>query len=251
MKLLKGVIKAKKIENKIKIGMTNKNTFGTEMKIIEIISNDKVVIQFQDKHKFEKEIFWNNFKRGTVKNPYDKIILCYGYIGVGKYKAVVNGRITDQYNTWSNIILRCYSDKHRYLFESYPECEICEEWCNFQIFAKWYDENYYPVEGRLHIDKDVLVSGNKIYSPDKCLLLPQRINMIFMSKPNKQCLPSGIRKIKSGYVATYNGKRIDTYKTLEEAVKSHDEAKRSHIKNVVEEYKGILPDKVRCALLRW
>lgn len=234
-----------------KLGTINKNSFGTDMKVVKVISYDKIIIQFQDKYKYEKEIFWNNFKKGTIKNPYDKIILGRGYIGVGKYKTTVNGRITDQYNTWSNIILRCYSDKHRYLFEAYPDCEICEEWCNFQIFAKWYDENKYTVEGRLHIDKDVLAKGNKIYSPDTCIFLPQRINMIFMSKPNKQGLPNGVRQIKSGYVASYNGIKINTYKTLDEAVKAHDKEKRLHIKKVVEEYKDILPSKVNDALLKW
>lgn len=235
-----------------KLGMINKNKFGTDMKIIKVVSWDKVIVQFQDEHKFEKEVFYQNFRNGTVKNPYDRVILGRGYLGVGKYKAVVNGRITDQYNAWSNIILRCYSDKHRYLFESYPDCEICEEWCDFQVFAKWYDENYYQVEGRLHIDKDVLVKGNKIYSPDTCLLLPQRINMIFTSKPNKWNLPSGISMSKSGkYITSYNGVHLGLKNTLEEAVDTHDAAKRIHIKEVVEEYKTILPDKVRDALLRW
>lgn len=236
-----------------KLEMIKPNNFGTDMKIIKVLSWDKVLIQFQDDYKFEKEVFYNNFNHGTVKNPYDRIILGHGYIGVGKYKATVNGKITKQYNAWSNIILRCYSDKHRYLFEAYPDCEICEEWCNFQVFAKWFDDNYYPVEGRLHVDKDVLVYGNKIYSPDTCLLLPQRINMIFMTKPKTRDadLPNTIHRCKSGFQASYNGKSLGIFCTLEEAILAHDDKKRIHIKKVAEEYKNKVPNKVYEALIRW
>jgi hypothetical protein len=220
--------------------MIKKNKQGTDMKIIKVISNDKLIIQFQDEHKFEKEVFWQNYKRGTVKNPYDKIILNRGYIGVGKYKSRdENNKITEQYNAWSNILLRCYSDKHRYLFESYPECEISEEWCNFQTLAEWYDENKYPVEGRLHVDKDVLVKGNKIYSPDTCLLLPQRINMIFMEKPKTRDkdLPNTIYRCSKGFQASYNGKSLGVFETVDGAITAHDNMMRIHIKEVAEEYK--------------
>jgi hypothetical protein len=120
--------------------MIKQSQYGVDMKVIKVISYNKVIVQFQDEHKFEKEIFWSNFKRGTVKNPYDKIIMKHGYYGVGKYKARVNNKITKEYNAWSTIITRCYSEKHRYLFKSYIDCEICDEWLNFQTFAKWFEE---------------------------------------------------------------------------------------------------------------
>ena len=62
----------------------------------------------------------------------------------------------------------------------------------FQNFAKWFDDNKYEVDGRLHIDKDILYPNCKIYSPETCLLIPQRINMLFLNKPNKRGLPNGI-----------------------------------------------------------
>ena len=61
-----------------------------------------------------------------------------------------------------------------------------------QIFSDWSDENKYKCGERLHIYKDILYPGNKIYSPDTCILVPQRINLLFMNKPNKRGLPNGI-----------------------------------------------------------
>ena len=71
---------------------------------------------------------------------------------------------------------------------------------NFQNFAQWYDNHKYECDGRLHIDKDIKYPGNKLYSPYHCILVPQRINMLFSNKLNKRGLPNGIDKNKKGYL---------------------------------------------------
>lgn len=130
---------------------------------------------------------------------------------------------------------------------------VCEEWLNFQVFAKWYNENIYQVgTERMHLDKDILVKGNKFYSPDTCLIVPQRINMLFMQKPNKYNLPNGILPIANGrYSARYGGNHIGNFDTLEEATAAHEREKRKAIKRVANEYKEVIPDKVYKALLAW
>ena len=90
-------------------------------------------------------------------------------------------------------------------------------WHNYQNFAQWFNENRYDVEGRLHIDKDILYPGNKIYCPDTCLLVPQRINMLFLNKPNKRGLPNGIIKSSDRYLVKYCGVEYGYENTLEEA----------------------------------
>ena len=90
--------------------------------------------------------------------------------------------------------------------------EVCDEWLNFQTFAKWHDENYYEVNERLHLDKDILIPGNTLYAPDRCLLIPQRINELFTCKVNGNGLPVGIYKTSAGrYNSSYNGKNIGTF----------------------------------------
>jgi hypothetical protein len=237
-----------------RLGKTNKNNFGTEMKIIKVLPDDRVTVQFQDEYKFEKDIHWNNFKKGNVKNPYDKIHFNVGYLGAGDYYSISKGYRPESYDVWLNMIRRCYSEKHKELHPAYYNIsEVCAEWHNYQIFAEWYENNKYNANGRLHIDKDILVKGNKIYSPETCLLVPQRINMIFMTKSRKDDLPNGIIHNKSSntYVAFYNGIKYGKYKTLEEAVDEHNRQKRLHIKEVAEEYKNIIPSHVYESLLQW
>lgn len=237
---------------KDRVGMINKNNFGTDMKVIKVISWEKVIIEFQDWKKFQKEIYWQNFKNGNVKNPYDKIRYGVGYIGNGDYQVEsILGTHDKSYDTWQNMLERCYSEKHREKHSAYMGCTVCEKWHNYQNFAKWYKKNEYEIKGRLHLDKDIISKGNKVYSPEFCLLVPQRINMIFMNKTNNDGLPSAIRKRKNFYAVYYNGDYKGGAYLLENAIKMHDKYKRIHIKQVAEEYKDKIPPKVYKALLQW
>jgi hypothetical protein len=115
---------------------------------------------------------------------------------------------------------------------------------DYQNFGEWYETNKYDVNERLHLDKDILYAGNKIYSPCHCLLVPQRINMLFLNKPNNRGLPNGIKLYKKGYLAKYNGEELGIYPTLEESYAVYANAKEKKIKEVADEYRGIIPERV-------
>ena len=85
-----------------------------------------------------------------------------------------------------------------------------------------------------------------------CLIVPQRINMLFLHKPNKYGLPNGIHPKSGGkYYATYKHKNLGTFNTLDEAVYAHERAKKNAIIDVANEYKEMIPTKVYDALLAW
>jgi hypothetical protein len=225
------------------------------MKIIEAHRSYDITIEFQDKYKLQVKTTIQNFKRGGVKNPYDITVAGVGYLGVGKYRVSKNCKHNESYREWMRILVRCYGEIHRSQYPSYAECTVCEEWKCYQNFARWYEENYYNIEeGRIHLDKDILYKGNKEYSPDKCIFVPQRINMIFMERTNRKYnLPTGVSysSNKQKYCVSYGGVPQGTYSTLEEAVAIHTREKRKHIKNVADEYKYKIPERVYNALINW
>lgn len=223
------------------------------MKIISYTKKSDMTIEFMDEHKVQRNTSYSNFLKGQVKNPYDRTIAGVGYIGEGKYDSPRSKGEKSAYHTWRDMIERCYNEELRYLHPAYLDCEVCKEWHNFQNFGKWYENNYYEVlTDRLHLDKDILIKGNKLYSPETCVFVPQRINILFIEKPNKHNLPSGINIAQSGkYHVNYNGKGHGNYLTLEEAVAEHDKYKRIHIKELVNQYKDILPQNVKKVLLEW
>lgn len=211
------------------------------MKIIRYGNYDDIDVQFQDEFYYIKEHqTYSNFKSGSIKNPYDRTVFGVGYVGVGKYKTKEkDGRFTIYYQQWKNMLLRCYvkADRHH----AYEDAKVCEEWLNFQTFAKWYDEHYYEIEGSLQIDKDIKYAGNMIYSPQTCLLTPQKINLMFMNKPNSRGLPNGIVKQGKGYLAKYNHEHLGVYATVEEAYHYQTKKKKEMIIELANEYKDVMP----------
>lgn len=226
------------------------------MKIITDTASNNIDVEFLDEyHYIKRGCTYSNFRRGTVFNPYDKTAYGVGYLGVGKYKTVESDnphKSTNVDRAWRNMLRRCYYNKTSKEFSSYCGiCEVCELWHCFQDFADWYYANEYKVNERLHIDKDILFQGNKVYSPDTCLLVPQRINMLFVNKPNKRGLPNGINKTKTGYGVKYSGVDLGIYNTLIEAYEAYSKQKKSTIINVANEYIDIIPNKVYMALINY
>ena len=236
-----------------KIGLIKENTNGTLMEIIAYRSSNDIDIEFLDKHHYVKtHTTMSNFNSGSIKNPYDLTLYSIGYIGEGKFKAKILKRNIPEYDCWKSIIERCYcADKQIKNKAYYMISEICEEWKNYQNFAEWYHENKYDVEGRLHIDKDILYPGNKVYSPYHCLLVPQRINMLFVNKQNKRGLPNGIKKDGNKYYAKYNSTELGSADTVEKAYELYAKRKKEEIIKIAEEYKKIIPNKVYEALLNY
>lgn len=78
------------------------------------------------------------------------------------------------YTAWSGMFRRCYEESYQSRNPTYYGCSVSEEWMRFSNFKQWWDRNY--VEG-YSLDKDLLSPGNKIYSPSKCVYIPQKLNL--------------------------------------------------------------------------
>ena len=192
-------------------------------------------------------------------NPYEPKTCGVGYMGVGKYRSRdKNHKKTKAYTTWHNMLVRCYSDKYHIEKSSYINCEVCEEWKNFQNFDEWFENNYYEIEGeKMHLDKDILMKGNKIYSPDNCIFVPQKINDLFTKcDKSRGTLPIGTRETRhhtfeSRCNVMKKSIHLGNYKTPEEAFKAYKQFKENYIKEVAEEYKGKIPTKLYKALYNY
>lgn len=219
------------------------------MKIVED-NGSTITVEFQDSKRFRSTTIYSNFKMGQIKNPYDVTVFNIGYLGVGKYSARENNKkMTNEYTYWTDILSRCYHNPQKYP-AYFGICKVCDEWHNFQNYAKWYNENYYevPTKERMHTDKDILIPGNTIYSPNTCLMVPQRINMLFLNKPNKRGLPMGISKTDKGYSAKYNACKLGTYDDIGTAFNVYAKRKELEIKRIADLYRKYIPEKLYRAL---
>ena len=113
-------------------------------------------------------------RTGTVSDKLYPNLCGFGFIGIGDYKAKEGKSLSKPYAAWSGMIKRCYEEKRLKRNPTYRDCTVCDEWRNFQSFAKWFEKNY--IEG-YQLDKDILVDGNKIYSPEFCSFVTPKENI--------------------------------------------------------------------------
>ena len=251
------------VENQSKIGEINYNNFGSKMIIVKFINKTHIDIYFPKYNWIAKDRYYSDFIRGGVACPYEPKLCGVGYMGEGKYKSRVDGKKTKVYREWQNMLHRCYGvEKNN---PTYRGCEVCEEWHNFQNFAKWYYENYYEIEGEtMCLDKDILFKGNKIYSPQTCIFVPNRINTLFIKSDKVRGeYPIGVSyhkrddNLRVGCSIYHNGKkeiaRLGSFPPNKpfQAFTCYKNFKENYIKQIADEYKDLIPQKLYDAMYRY
>ena len=158
---------------------------------------------------------------------------------------------------------RCYNPNHK-SYKSYggQGVTVCDEWLKFNSFYDWYIKNYYKVgDERMCMDKDIINPNSLEYSPENCLILPIRINNLFINRRKSNGgLPTGVRKSIGGYVAKISAKdrnitgeniHLGTFPTPELAGQAYTNKKKEIILEVAEDYKNKIPKKVYDALINY
>lgn len=87
------------------------------------------------------------------------------------------------YQRWRNMLMRCYCESYLKKYPTYQGCTVCPEWLTFSNFRAWMETQEWDKQGGTALDKDLILEGNKIYSPETCVFLPKRINLFL--KDNK------------------------------------------------------------------
>ena len=183
----------------------------------------------------------------------EKKVLGKGIYTKGKYTFGKKGHPTKEYSVWLSMLTRCYNERFLLSNETYIGCEVCEEWLDFQNFAKWFNDNY--IEG-YQLDKDLILKGNKLYSPKTCCFIPQEINLLLVKRKNKRGkYPIGVSRDKTKMSAhiVIKAKQcyLGNYNTPEEAFNVYKKAKQAHILSIAEEYKDKISTEAYNSLLNY
>lgn len=199
-------------------------------------------------------------RRGNIRSPFQRSVFGVGYLGVGNFEAAnKDGSKTLAYGRWMAMLSRCYNKIPHGRDNSYKVCTVCDEWLNFQNFAMWFCNQRFYGQGH-DIDKDLLVPGNKEYSPTTCCLLPPLINSAITGKGAIQNgLPCGVHWHKKNgcfvaKVGKYNDpktKYLGSFQRKEDAWAVVKADKESYVKELAESYKDRLDSHVYGALLKF
>ncbi len=167
-----------------------------------------------------------------------------------------------EYRIWKGMLRRCTtkcSDIHTSYIgttcsENFKSYEYFYEWCQKQIGFNSIDTGGI----RWHLDKDLLLKGNKHYSEDNCVFIPQRINkLLTKSNGTRGIYPLGVsyhKRIKMFSIGGHNGEKrvhLGYLHCQKEAFQVYKAFKESVIKQVAEEYKDQLDQRAYKALMEY
>lgn len=138
------------------------------------------------------------------------------------------------YCKWVGMLERCYSEPFKIKWPTYAGCTVCDEWLTFSKFKSWMEKQDW--QGK-QLDKDILVKGNKVYSPETCVFVSAEINYFVRdSSGSRGEYPIGVswHKINKKFVAqcknpiTKKGEQIGFFDNVEDAHMAWRRAKHKH-----------------------
>lgn len=230
-----------------RFGEEKLNHQGCLMKIIDYKSANDITVEFQDKYKAKVNTIYANYKIGNIANPYFKSVLNVGMVG-SKYNIVNNKKHTKEYEAWYTMLSRCYDEKYKKNRPTYKDVTCCEEWLLYENFYEWLhsQDNFEKwLNGdKWALDKDIIIKGNKFYSPETCCLVPHRINSLFLKSDKRRGdLPIGVSYYKyrgyTYYILSISRKLHDFpikyFKSPEEAFNTYKIYKEDVIKQMAQE----------------
>lgn len=173
------------------VGDKVKNNLGLEAEIVKLYKGTKTINKEADLLFVDGTVIrvrTPKIATGSWKNPNNPAVCGVGYIGIGQYNSQHKGKDSRAYSRWSSMLSRCYSENdpeyHNYGGRG---VSVCEEWHNFQKFAKWFHEHDRLGCTNLSLDKDIrfpeCFSGLE-YSPKYCCLVDSKINTSMASIGN-------------------------------------------------------------------
>lgn len=163
------------------------------------------------------------------------------------------------YATWMQMLTRCYSERYIKATPTYKDCLVCNEWKRYSNFEKWFNDPENGYKDGYCLDKDILVKGNKLYSPDTCCFVPNEINALFIKHDSKRGkYPIGVSLHNKKYCARINMFQkgsiwLGTFDTPKLAFEAYKKAKESYIKDMAKNYykEGRITKRVYDALMRY
>lgn len=160
--------------------------------------------------------------------------LVYG-VGKGSGKLPLPVEHRTAYKVWHHMLERCYAPGIHKKHPTYADVTVAPEWLDFSAFALWYAANYRP---NCVLDKDLKFIGNKEYSPNTCVFVPQWLNNLLIdSGSSRGELPIGVSRDRGRFKARFSCRGVSQYlggySSVIEAKRAYLIAKANHILKVL------------------
>ena len=249
----------RRLENKVKYEGLRFETANGTCEVVEYVNNESVKVRFVETG-YEKDVWLKSVKTGNIRDCTAPTLFGVGVVGETNLKT--KGNDAKEYTLWKNMLKRCYDFNYKKDFPSYSLATTTESfryfvkfvyWCNKQVGFNEKDDKGRP----FHLDKDILIKGNKLYSEDTCCFVPPEINGLFTKADRKRGnYPVGVSFNKGKgkfevYCWNNNTRYLGSYATVEEAFYVYKTTKESHIKLLAEKWKDNIDPRIYEALINY
>jgi hypothetical protein len=223
--------------------------------ILEVVDSRNITVRFNATGYITK-VRRGDLVSGSIRDRLRPSVFGVGYLG---YKDIYCSK--EASSRWARVLERCYSEKFKLAHPSYEGCSVADDWLNLSVFAEWFTNNPYNRQG-WEIDKDILVKGNKVYSPETCVFVPACINTLLLgNQVSRGEYPIGVcaYPMKSGIIRyraqcqTANGcqKKFTPRVTIHEAFMDYKIHKEFVVKRMATEWRDLISPAVYDALMSY
>ena len=230
----------------------NTNNCGKVI-IKEYINAMDVLVEFIDTG-YSTKVQMSALRRGEVKDYTNYKVCGVGVIG----DSCNNYNKEETFKVWKRMLYRCYADYVIAKSPTYLDCEVSNSFKHYDYFKNWCNEQVGFGSKGWHLDKDILVKGNRVYSEDTCCFVPREINSLVLTCRGKRGeYPIGVSYNKSvgKFQARFNvdgvKQHVGYFQVIEEAFQAYKQAKEAYIKEVAELYKDQIDPRVYEALMKY
>ena len=239
------------------VGKVCKSKSSGDFKIVKYNNTANVEIRFL-KTGYETTATLGNIRNGRVKDPYLASVFGVGVVGT-KYPSEVNRVKTKEYVLWTHMLRRCYSDYFKKKYPTYIDCEVSYNFKSYEYFYEWCHKQIGFGNNGWHLDKDLLVKGNKVYSENSCVFLPREINLLLTKREALRgghligvCW-SNTHKAFKAQVSKNKGEseHLGYFNTELEAFNAYKQAKEDFVKEQANKWKDKIDTRAYEALMNY
>ena len=226
-----------------------------ELEVLRFTNKTEVFVRFISTG-YERSARYEHIISGKVKDRLKPEVFGVGFIGDVPTK--IDGKKTLSYRHWCNMLQRCYCEKYKIMKPTYGECVSSVNFTSFKFFNEWCNSQVGFGNEGWSLDKDLLIKGNKLYSEDTCIFIPQVVNSLILNKKSiRGNLPIGVSKHKEmnsfSSSLSVNGKMkyLGSFNTPEDAFLEYKQAKEDYIKEVANKWKDKIDPRAYEALMNY
>ena len=100
----------------------------------------------------------------------------------GSRPAKIAGKHLKEYSLWKGMLERCFCDKSKIKRPTYVGCTVSDNFLNYSYFYDWCQTQIGFGKQGWQLDKDILITDNKIYGECTCAFVPRDINIFFIDR---------------------------------------------------------------------